>query len=250
MKPRYLIRLDDVCPTMNWTVWDRLEAALAENDVRPLVAVIPDNQDDRLRFSTARSDFWDRVRSWQARGWAIGLHGYQHRPLTSNRGRKSEFAGLPRVEQAERLHRALEIFAGEGIEADAWVAPWHASDDATVALVREAGIPVISDGLALYPFADGEGIVRIPQQLWWLRWRPLGVWTVCLHPNRWTPGRLERFGRDLSRYADRITDVPTLLELHGDRRRSLGDRWFGAKRSVRKRLRDLARAGAAMGVRR
>ena len=43
-------------------------------------------------------DFWARVRGWQARGWAIGLHGYQHRYVTHDGGlvplnQRSEFAG-------------------------------------------------------------------------------------------------------------------------------------------------------------
>ncbi len=65
------------------------------------MAVIPDNRDRELMVSAPGvDDFWNSVRSWQKRGWTVGLHGYQHRYLTAVAGRygrmpRSEFAGLP-----------------------------------------------------------------------------------------------------------------------------------------------------------
>src|SRR4051794_18231999 len=48
MVPRYLLRFDDICPTMNWPIWDRVEQTLIDQDIQPIVAVIPNNQDPAL----------------------------------------------------------------------------------------------------------------------------------------------------------------------------------------------------------
>src|SRR5579871_6358303 len=115
MPAELLLRFDDLCPTMNWAAWFKIEEALQKNGVRPLVAVIPDNHDPQFRIVPPRSDFWDHVRRWQSLGWTIGLHGYQHAYVTRSAGllgihRASEFAGLPLEEQAHKIKRALEIF--------------------------------------------------------------------------------------------------------------------------------------------
>src|SRR5262245_40457250 len=104
----YLLRFDDLCPTMNWSIWSEIEAILIEYGIRQILAVVPDNQDPVLQVDSPANDFWKHVRHWQNRGWTIGLHGYQHRYVSSHPGivtlrKKSEFAGLPVVEQEEKL---------------------------------------------------------------------------------------------------------------------------------------------------
>ncbi|HET8715597.1 MAG TPA: DUF2334 domain-containing protein, partial [Holophagaceae bacterium] len=99
---RYILRFDDICPTMNWEVWEAIEALLDRHGVKPILAVVPDNQDPKLQVDAPRADFWDRVRGWQAKGYTIALHGYQHRYINRNAGimgltHQSEFAGLPRT---------------------------------------------------------------------------------------------------------------------------------------------------------
>src|SRR5262252_3697380 len=83
---KYLLRFDDICPTMNWQVWSEIEAALLDQDLKPILAVVPDNQDPVLKVDPPVEDFWERVRTWQARGWTIALHGYQHRYVTHSPG--------------------------------------------------------------------------------------------------------------------------------------------------------------------
>ena len=45
---RFLLRFDDLCPTMNWAMWDAIEAHLVRMEVRPILAVVPDNRDPKL----------------------------------------------------------------------------------------------------------------------------------------------------------------------------------------------------------
>jgi predicted deacetylase len=213
---------------MNWEVWAEVEQMLLELSIRPIAAVIPANRDADLMVSPAHPDFWDEVRKWQARGWTIALHGFQHLPLTRESGivgiaPRSEFAGLPANEQEDKLHRAMGIFAREGIRPTVWVAPSHSFDRITVRLLQGLGFEVISDGFGVAPHRDRNGLLWIPQQLWKFRWRPAGVWTVCCHHNRWTAGNISSFYATLKKYRTRISDVETVRMVYAERQRQFYD---------------------------
>src|SRR5437016_5571738 len=155
---QYLLRFDDICPTMNWRVWAEIETVLVQRRFKPLLAVVPDNRDPGLQVDPPAGDFWDRVRAWQDRGWTIALHGFQHRYVTRNAGmvavrKKSEFAGLQADVQREKLRRGVEIFERERITSRVWVAPGNSFDAATVALLPEFDIRVISAGYFRHPYS-------------------------------------------------------------------------------------------------
>lgn len=213
---RYILRFDDICSTMNWAVWDRVESTLLRLGIRPIVAVVPDNQDPFLQVAPARADFWERVRTWNRRGWAIAVHGFQHVYSTSDAGlvginRRSEFAGLPRSVQGSRLDAALRIFRGEGLIPRIWVAPGHSFDAITVECLLERGVTVISDGFTHRPVRR-LGCTWLPQQLWRFRHLPFGTWTVCLHVNSWGAREVEAFEADVELFRSRIVDVENVLE--------------------------------------
>lgn len=230
---RYLIRFDDICPTMNWEVWEDIEGVLDQYAVKPLLAVVPDNQDEKLMVDKPREDFWERVRGWQAKGYAIGLHGHQHKYVNKNPGLmkltpQSEFAGRPRLEQSEKLAAALAIFGGHGVTADAWVAPAHSFDSTTVQLLSQFGIGVISDGLSRMPFVDRRSIVWIPQQLWSFRPKKSGIWTVCQHHNRWTPAQRDKFRANVRSYSRQMTNMQTIVRDYCGRKQALTDKLISA----------------------
>jgi predicted deacetylase len=237
MHARYLIRFDDICPTMNWEMWSRIEAVLLEQDIQPLLAVIPDNQDEKLRVAPAHSSFWQEVRRWQDQGWTIGLHGYQHRFVTQQSGivgiqRRSEFAGVAASEQDEKLLRAVEIFRNNGVRPEVWIAPAHSFDWNTVTALQKLGIKAISDGFAIAPHTDSRGLLWIPQQLWKFRRRPFGVWTVCYHHNRWTDQQFDQFRRDVSEYRNTIADLPAVGAEYRQRRHTLLDSAYALAHST------------------
>ncbi|HXT00447.1 MAG TPA: DUF2334 domain-containing protein [Elusimicrobiota bacterium] len=228
MTARYIIRFDDICPTIDWSAWEALEKTLAENGVKPIVAVIPENRDPEFMVGPADPGFWERVRRWQAAGWGIGVHGYEHRRLTENGGvmginARSEFAGLGVAEQREKLVKSLAVFSREGVKPDVWVAPWHSFDAATGVILRELGVGVISDGFSLHPYRDGDGMVWVPQQLWRLRRMPFGVWTVCWHYSDWSPAGITALSRSLSEYRGAFLSLGEAVELYGRRRASVAD---------------------------
>ena len=58
MTARYLVRFDDICPTMNWRVWEQLEPLLQAHGVKPIMAVVPDNHDRHLVVDAPQPGFW------------------------------------------------------------------------------------------------------------------------------------------------------------------------------------------------
>lgn len=234
--PRYLIRIDDLCPTIDWAAWQAVEDLFVARGVKPILAVIPDNRDPRLMTGPPNPDFWHRVRAWQARGWTIGLHGYQHiyvnsEPGLLNLSRKSEFAGLSHEEQLRKLRLGLEIFQREGVRADVWVAPSHSFDENTLSALAEVGLRAISDGLAFSPFRDSRGLIWVPQQFARMRALPWGIWTSCVHPVELSGCGLEALKRDLTRFGPRIISLPEALVL-GNRRRTVLDDLVGLTRTT------------------
>ena len=230
--PAYILRFDDICPTMDWKAWARIEEVLLALDIRPILAVVPDNQDPTLVVGPAVKDFWERVRQWQARKWTIALHGYQHRYVNKNGGilklpGKSEFAGLPRSEQESKLRAGLAKFAEEGVRADAWVAPSHSFDETTVQLLPEVGIRVISDGFTLLPFECKNGITWVPQQLWRFQHRKHGVWTICFHSNEFDEAACDWFCREARAFRPNIKSLDEVVS-----------RWRGRAPDMRDRLNE------------
>jgi predicted deacetylase len=228
MKAQYLLRFDDICPTMNWPVWDAVEAILCDRQIDPMLAVVPDNRDEKLQVSPPDEHFWDRVRNWQSRGWTIAMHGWQHRLETKNGGiiglnKVSEFAGFPECDQEAKLRAGLKVLRSEGITSDLWIAPAHSFDHITVKLLSQLGFRYISDGFSPLPHVDEFGMTWVPQQLWSFRRRPFGVWTICFHINRWTSADVLAFRENTLRYTEAISSLRAILSQFAGRRKTLLD---------------------------
>ncbi|MGJ5816559.1 DUF2334 domain-containing protein [Paludibaculum fermentans] len=228
---RYLLRFDDICPTMNWAVWREVEPILLDNGIRPILAVVPDNQDPHLMKGECDAAFWSNVRAWQARGWTIGLHGYQHKYETKaagiiGRNPYSEFAGLPETEQRRKLAAAFGIFRAQGVGADVWVAPAHSFDTVTVKLLAEFGLHTISDGYSLLPHLGQHETLWVPQQGGRFLPVPCGTWTVCMHFNGWTRKDIAAFRADVLKYRTRISTLPEVVSLNARRPETWHDRLF------------------------
>jgi predicted deacetylase len=247
MAARYLIRFDDICPTMNWPIWRRVENLLVRYEVTPILAVVPDNRDPKLMVQARNGEFWDRVRSWQERGWTIGWHGYQHLYSSHSSGvvgihDGSEFAELPEEVQRAKLVAAAAIFLDQRVSPKVWIAPGHSFDATTVRLLAEFGVSVISDGFYWHP-VERDNCIWLPQQLWRFRSFPLGMWTVCLHINSWKEDELFAFEEDLQRFSAAITSVDSVLECP-TRRLTFVDRVFDATYRTAVRFNTRARRRA------
>ena len=165
MSAKYILRLDDACPTMDKKKWQRIEEICNRYDIKPIVAVIPDNQDIEMIIDKYDNNFWNKVREWQAKGWHVALHGYNHVYTTKSSGflpfnNQSEFAGLHYKEQLEKIKKGWQIFEKEDIKSEVWVAPSHTFDENTLkALKNFTNIKIISDGLGLFPFKTTPNLI-------------------------------------------------------------------------------------------
>jgi hypothetical protein len=180
-----------------------VEEKLDSWGVKPIVAVIPDNQDPELIIDEPDSNFWKKVKTWQANGWTIGMHGYQHLYVTNHGGlvvrhnKKSEFAGLSIQEQRDKIRKAWSIFLQSGIKPEVWVAPSHTFDDNTLkALESETEINKISDGFATNIYYE-KGFYWVPTNMSKFNRYPVGIQTICLHPNNMNEKDFSKLDRNL-----------------------------------------------------
>lgn len=223
MSANYLIRMDDACPTMCSERWDRLERILDAYEIRPVVAVVPDNKDPELVIQSPDPAFWDKVRNWQAKGWSIAMHGETHlmRPTDAKQilpfYRRSEFSGLSLDEQCEKIRRAQAIFDRERVTVETWIAPAHCFDWVTLEALRlSTSIQIVSDSIAIKPYLK-RGFYWVPQQLWGFRNFPFGLWTVCLHPNRMDDAAFQVFEREIQKFSERILNFSDVELVNRDR---------------------------------
>jgi len=184
---KYLFRVDDVCPEMDWEKFEKLIKIFDKFNVKPLLAIIPNNQDGVLKKNPPNPNFWPRIEELKENGYMVGMHGYQHRYLNKSGGmlrlyRGSEFANLPFESQLEKIKKGKKILERHKIKTNIFVAPGHSFDRNTIKALRVAGFEYISDGIALWPF-EKYGIIWVPQILWRPRKIPIGILTVCLHSN-------------------------------------------------------------------
>lgn len=54
---KYLIRLDDACPTMDAKKWQRIEDVFDTYGIRPMVGIIPANKDPKQNINIFDFDF-------------------------------------------------------------------------------------------------------------------------------------------------------------------------------------------------
>lgn len=227
---QYLLRLDDLCPTMDRERWGWFAELIARYELKPILAVVPENRDPELVRDEPDAGFWHTMRRMEGAGAATGLHGLRHR--CQARGRSlvpmhglSEFAGVAYAVQREWIGAGLQILRSHWLEPRVWVAPRHGFDAMTCRALRESGLEVVSDGWARRPFRR-HGLTWIPQQLWGPVEKADGIWTICVHPNTASEKDVEGLRRFLDCHATRFTSVSQVLRDWMAKERTLRDRCF------------------------
>ena len=188
---KYLIRLDDACPTMNAKKWQRLEDILDTYGVKPMVGVIPANKDAKQKIDAVDTEFWIKVRRWEIKGWTIALHGYDHCFISDDGMRglnplweRSEFAGVPLELQKDKIRKGVEVCRANGIDPKYFFAPAHTYDGNTLrALREESNIRIISDTIATKPYRKGDFVFTPQMGGHCTEMKIPGIWTFCLHPS-------------------------------------------------------------------
>ena len=194
-----LIRFDDISENMKWSFMERCEVLFDKYKIKPVLGVIPDNQDTELKRYPKKENFWKKVKDWENKGWTIAMHGYSHvYDRETNKkdffgyGGKSEFFGHTLEEQKNRLKKGLEIFQKNNIKIKTFFAPNHTYDEITFIALKQVGINEIIDGYGVYPYTFNE-IKFIPQLFYKTVMLPIGVQSTQLHINYWNEQDYEKF---------------------------------------------------------
>jgi len=58
---------------MNWRIWLEVDGLLLERNIKPIIAVIPNNKEQAFFIENEKEDFWNYVRERQKTGWIIGF---------------------------------------------------------------------------------------------------------------------------------------------------------------------------------
>ena len=126
---QYILRLDDASDHMDLEKWICIEKLLDRYEVKPIFGIIPQNGDESLVSKYEKNPaFWDLMHNWIDKDWIPAMHGYEHRYVTKNGGinpvnKRSEFAGLPYEEQAEKIKKGYQILVEHGIAPEIFFAP-------------------------------------------------------------------------------------------------------------------------------
>lgn len=216
-RAKYLLRFDDLCPTMSKQRFDRFMEIVYRHKVRPILAVVPDNKDLELIVDSPDPDFWARMRALESSGSTIALHGYQHTCNSSGRSllalhSRTEFAGAPEDIQREWIRAGLAIHRGHGLSPRLFVAPRHGFDSATLRALKQEGLLFLSDGFSNRPY-QRKGVTWIPQQLWEPVERAEGLWTICLHTNTSASFLENRLDLFLHEHADQFTSFEEVASI-------------------------------------
>lgn len=185
----YLLRLDDASEYLDIEKWNKIEEILDVYEIKPIVGIIPNNEDKELINKNKKdSFFWEKTRKWQSKGWTIALHGYNHVYITNEGGvnpvnNRSEFAGVSLNIQRQKIRDGINIFKTNNLNAKVFFAPFHTYDINTLeALKTESDIRIVCDTVANDIYKEKD-FYFIPQQSGTVRRLPFKVVTFCYHPN-------------------------------------------------------------------
>lgn len=230
---KYLVRLDDACPYMDKNKWGRIEEILDRYGIKPMVGIIPHNEDVVTIVESEDVDFWERAVSWQVKGWTIALHGYNHCYATESGGinpihRRSEFAGLLYEVQQNKISEGYKILKGKGLEPTYFFPPSHTFDENTIEALKEVTpIRLLSDTMGRKPYRYDKDFIIVPCQMGRFREIPLnGYWTFCFHPNIMDDGAIKEFESFIAAHRHQFVSFDS-LPIGEAKSKSLIDRLMG-----------------------
>lgn len=167
-KIKVAVRLDDITPDMDWERFLAFKKLLDQYGIKPLIGVVPDNQDDNLKGTEniTHPEFWSFLTELQNEGWAIAMHGYRHIYSTSKGGlfplnNFSEFAGVPYEKQLAMLDEGRRLLQNKGFETSLFMAPAHSYDKNTLKALKKVGFKGLTDGFGGRPYIWG-GLIFYP----------------------------------------------------------------------------------------
>jgi hypothetical protein len=200
---KYILRLDDLGRFSNLDNWKTIFEICIQNNVRPVVGIIPNCTDKKLDNGIENSDkdFWRFINVFRNK-IDIALHGYNHENLS-----EMEFDA-----QFSTLAKSYKMFVKHDIFPEILIPPNHFFDENTFNAMYHLRLNYLSDGVGLYPWKNlKHEIIQVPQIFWDFRNVPVGISTFCYHPDTMGWFDLAYMGKFIRRNKDKfisITEAP------------------------------------------
>ena len=214
-----LIRMDDISENMNWALMNKCEKLFDKFKIKPLLGIIPINKDPDLLKFPKNDRFWERVKSWENKGWEITMHGCNHLYTQKsdkndifNYGGNSEFYGLDYSMQLNKIKTGLEEFKKREIKVRSFFAPNHIYDSNTLKALKDSDIKIIIDGYGLFPYYKNE-ILFIPQLFHKEILLPFGIQSTQMHINEWNDEAYENFEIFIEKNYSKILNLNNIIEI-------------------------------------
>ena len=160
------VRLDDITPDMDYEKFYRMKQLLDTYQIKPLIGVVPFNEDKNLMRNPKREDFAEFLQGLLQEGYVAALHGYKHLYSTKKGGlfplnHFSEYVGVPFEKQNEMIAKGKQQLQEWGIETDIFMAPGHTFDKNTLKALVKNGFRYVTDGFGKRPYIR-KGLVFLP----------------------------------------------------------------------------------------
>ena len=211
------IRMDDITPDMDWAKFLRFKELCDLYQVKPLIGVVPANQDTMLHIEKPRTDYWEYLHTLQSEGWCIAQHGCTHIYNTHKKGcfplnALSEYAGNSYEEQYASLEKGQKILKGHQIDTDIFMA--HSYDYNTLKALRELGFTKITDGFGRQPY-QWQGLTFYPisfKQSNSLK-QEKGYTTFVVHANTMNDHDFARYEQMFAQHKDKFISYTEYLQV-------------------------------------
>ncbi len=224
------IRMDDITPDMDWAKFLRFKELCDLYQVKPLIGVVPANQDTMLHIEEPRADYWEYLHTLQSEGWCIAQHGCTHIYNTHKKGcfplnALYEYAGNSYEDQYASLEKGQKILKEHEIHTDIFMAPAHSYDYNTLKALRELGFTKITDGFGRQPY-QWQGFTFYPisfKQSNSLK-QEKGYTTFVVHANTMNDQDFARYEQMFAQYKDKFISYTEYLQAD-TMKRNMPEHW-------------------------
>lgn len=223
------VRMDDITADMDWDKFYRFKSILDQNGVKPLIGIVPDNQDQKLHIKDCREDFFAIVKELMNEGWSVAQHGVNHVYETTKGGlfplnSYSEFAGLPYEKQYKKIQEGKRLLEEKGISTTVFMAPAHTYDKNTLKALVDCGFSYITDGFGQGPYTQ-YGLTFLPisfsQKASFSRQKD-GYSTIVFHTNMMQDKDFVRYEKLFGEYKDLFIPYSEYIEKTPSNRGTIG----------------------------
>lgn len=218
------IRMDDITPDMNWENFLKLKEIFDKYNVKPLLGVVPDCQDEMLHCEDAKEDFWEYLKGLQQEGWVLAQHGCYHQYTTKKGGLFplncfSEYAGVPYEKQKEQIAHGRNCLLEKGIHADIFMAPGHTYDRNTLKTLREYGFTHVTDGFGKKPYLrDGLVFLPIAEKKSAVFGEEEGYTTLVIHANGMKESEIQWYDEMIGKHTEKFIPYGEYLSVPAEKR--------------------------------